>query len=66
MLKKRIKEWDLDRKHKEPNTLFAMHSAFQREAQGKKTVFLVRDRIVTFQDVKQYFKRKGPVTCHHS
>lgn len=39
--------------------LCALRLAFQREAQGKKTVFLIRGRAVTFHDVKQYFRRKG-------
>jgi hypothetical protein len=59
MLKKRIRKWDLDRKNKHADMLFALKLAFEREAMGKKTVFLIRSRLVTFQDVKHYFRRKG-------
>jgi hypothetical protein len=59
MLKKRIKKWDLDRKHKEADMLCALSLALPREAQGKDTVFWIRGRLVTFDDVKHYFRRKG-------
>jgi len=59
MLKKHITKWAIDRKHKQPDMLVALRLAFQRQAQGKKTVFLIRGRLVTFDDVKQYFRRKG-------
>jgi len=59
MLKKRIKKWDLDRKHKEADMLCALRLALPREAQGKDTVFSIRGRLVTFDDVKHYFRRKG-------
>ena len=58
MLKKRITKWDLDRNHKHADMLCALRLAFQREAQGKKTVFLIRGRVVTFHDIKQYFRRR--------
>ena len=59
MLKKQIKSWDLDRNHKQADMLYALRVALQRAAQGKKTVFLIRGRIVTFHNVKKYFRRKG-------
>jgi hypothetical protein len=39
--------------------LCALKLAFQREAQGKKTVFVIRGRVVTFENIKDYFRRKG-------
>jgi hypothetical protein len=59
MLKKRIRKWELDRNKKNADMLFALKLAFDREAMGKKTVFSIRGRLVTFQDVKHYFHRKG-------
>jgi hypothetical protein len=59
MLKKRIAKWDLDRKHKELDMLYALRIAFQRESEGKMTVFFIRGRMVTFEDIKHYFRRKG-------
>ena len=64
MLKKRIQKWDLDRNHKQADMLYALRLAFQRQAQGKKTVFLIRGRIVTFDNIKQYFRRKGIHDLH--
>jgi hypothetical protein len=61
MLKKRIKKWDLDRNHKHSDMLCALRLAFQREAQGKKTEFLIRGRVVTFDNVKKYFRRRKEV-----
>ena len=59
MLKKRIKKWDLDRKHKYPDMLYAAKVALDRKAQGKRTTFVIRSRIVTFEEVQHYFRRKG-------
>jgi hypothetical protein len=59
MLKKRIHKWNLDKKHKEPDMLAALRIASEREAQGKKTSFVIRNREVTLEQVKHYFKRKG-------
>jgi len=59
MLKKRIKKWDLDRKHKQADMLYAVKIALEREAQGKKTAFVIRGRVVAFEEVQHYFRRKG-------
>jgi serine/threonine protein kinase len=59
MLKKRISEWRLDKKNKEQDMLSALRIALQREDQGKKSVFLIRDREITFEEIKHYFRRKG-------
>jgi hypothetical protein len=59
MLKKRIRKWDLDKKHKEPDMLAARRIALEREALGKKTAFIIRNREVTHAEIKHYFKRKG-------
>jgi hypothetical protein len=59
MLKKRIRKWDLDRNNKHADMVFALKLAFEREAMGKETFFRIRGRLVTFQDVKHYFHRKG-------
>jgi hypothetical protein len=59
MLKKRIKKWDLDRNHKQTDMLYAVKIALERESQGKKSAFLIRGRVVTFEEVQHYFRRKG-------
>jgi hypothetical protein len=59
MLKKRIKKWDLDRNHKQADMLYAVKIALERESQGKKSAFLIRDRVITFEEVQHYFRRKG-------
>jgi hypothetical protein len=59
MLKKRIKKWGLDRNHKQADMLYAVKIALERESQGKKSAFLIRGRVVTFEEVQHYFRRKG-------
>jgi hypothetical protein len=54
MLKKRIRKWELDRNKKNADMICALELALDREAMGKKTVFSIRGRLVTFQDVKHY------------
>ncbi|KAL3422848.1 hypothetical protein PVAG01_04595 [Phlyctema vagabunda] len=61
-LKKRIQRWDLDRKHKLPDMLYALRIASERRAQGKETTFLIRERVVTFDEIRHYFKRRGDRT----
>jgi hypothetical protein len=39
--------------------LYAVRIALERESQGKRTAFLIRGRIVTFEEVQHYFYRKG-------
>jgi hypothetical protein len=59
MLKKHIYKRNLDEKHKEPDSPAAQRIASEREAQGKKTNFVIRNREVTLEQVNHYFKRKG-------
>lgn len=59
MLKKRIKKWELDRNHKHADMLYAVQVALNRESQGKKTAFLIRGRVITFDEVQHYFRRRG-------
>ena len=59
MLKKRIKKWDLDRNHKQTDMLYSVKLALERESQGKKTAFVIRGRVVTFEQVKHYSQKKG-------
>ncbi|OCT45116.1 hypothetical protein CLCR_05986 [Cladophialophora carrionii] len=59
MLKTRIRKWGLDRKNKRPDMLYALRVVLERQALGKDTSFIIRDRVVTSDDIKRYFKRKG-------
>jgi hypothetical protein len=59
MLKKRITKWNLDKNLKHADMSAALSIALAREAQGKKSVFLNRGRVVTFEEIKHYFRRKG-------
>jgi hypothetical protein len=58
MLKKRITKWNLDKNFKHTDMSAALSIALAREAQGKKSIFLYRGRLITFDDIKHYFKRK--------
>jgi len=59
MLKKKIRFWDLQRNLKKSDMEYALRIYYQRESQGKKTAFLVRNRLVTFDDIRNYIRRKG-------
>jgi hypothetical protein len=59
MLKKRIHKWNPDKKHKEPDSLSTLRIASEREAQGRETNFVIRNRETTLEQVKHYFNRKG-------
>lgn len=59
MLKKRIKKWELDRNHKHTDMIYAVQVALNRESQGKRTAFLIRGRVITFDEVQHYFRRRG-------
>src|SRR5436305_1997698 len=64
MLKKRITKWNLDKKRKHSDMLAALRIALDREAQGKNSIFLDRGRLVTFDDIKSYFTRRGVHDLH--
>ena len=64
MLKKRIRKWNLDRYCKEPYMLYAARMAFERHTRGKETNFVIRGRLVTLDEVKRYFRRKGVRDLH--
>jgi hypothetical protein len=64
MLKKRITKWNLDKNLKRADMLAALSIALAREEQGKKSLFLNRGRLITFDEIKDYFKRKGIHDLH--
>jgi hypothetical protein len=64
MLKKHITRWNLDKNLKHADMYAALSIALAREAQGKKSSFLNRGRLFTFDDIKHYFKRKGINDLH--
>src|SRR5271170_7120728 len=64
MLKKRITKWNLDKNLKHAEMSAALRIALAREAQGKKSLFLNRGRLITFDDIKHYFKRRGVHDLH--
>lgn len=59
MLKKCFQKWDIERKLKEADILFAVRIAREREAQGKKTDFLIRGRTVTLRMSRSISSAKG-------
>jgi hypothetical protein len=64
MLKKRIAKWNLDKNLKYADMLAALSIVLAREAQGKKSLFRNRGRLITLDDIKHYFKRKGIRDLH--
>lgn len=59
MYKQRIGKWNLDKKTKEAEAWAVLRLHQQRQAEGKHSVFRVRDKSVTIDDMLRYFKRKG-------
>src|SRR5436305_3413476 len=64
LLKKRITKCNLGKKRKHNDMLAALRIALDREAQGKNSIFLDRGRLVTFDDIKYYFTRRGVHDLH--
>ena len=58
MYKIRIKQWGLDKKHKENEMRAIVRKNNELGSQGKSATFRVRGRPVDYKDVVSYFKRK--------
>ena len=58
MYKTRIKQWGLDKKHKENEMRALVHKTKTLGSQGKSAAFRVRGRPVDYKDVVRYFTRK--------
>ena len=59
MYKKRIKQWGLDKKNKEPEMRAIVRKRKQRADQGKGSTIRVRGQVLDFEKVVRYFHRKG-------
>ena len=59
MYKTRIKQWGLDKKHKENEMRAIVHKTKTLGSQGRSATFRVRGRHVDYKDVISYFKRKN-------
>ena len=59
MYKTRIKQWGLDKKHKENEMRAIVRKTKTLDSQGKSASFRVRGRPVDYKDVVSYFKRKN-------
>lgn len=59
MYKKRIKDWNLNKNHREKNIRAIIRKQTQRSAVGKPSSFTLYGRTVDSTDVPRYLKRKG-------
>ncbi len=59
MYKTHIKQWDLDKKNKEPEMKAIVRKNRQRADQGKRSIIRVRGQIRDFAEVVRYWDRKG-------
>lgn len=59
MYKRKIKLWGLDKKNKEHEVLEILRLEAQRAAEGKRSTFVLRGRVVNMHDLRRYLKRKG-------
>ena len=58
-LKHRIRLWHLDKKQKDHEMRAIARLYLTRKAQGKKSIFKIRDRVVDYSEITRYFRRKG-------
>ncbi|KAK5942989.1 hypothetical protein PMZ80_003994 [Knufia obscura] len=62
MFKKRISQWQLDKKRKRKEMVYAVKQIRGRQALGKATVVFIRNEEVSQWDITRYFKRR-PLTA---
>ena len=58
MYKQKIKSWGLDKKHKEHEVLEIIRLQAQRHAEGKRSTFVLRGRVVNMHSLHRYLQRK--------
>ena len=58
-LKHRIRLWHLDKKQKDHEMRAIARLYLTRKAQGKRSIFKIRDRVVDYSEITRYFRRKG-------
>jgi hypothetical protein len=59
MYKSRISKWGLDKNTKEAEAWAVLRIKMQRDGIGKNSIFRIRGKCTTVDDVLRYFKRKG-------
>jgi hypothetical protein len=57
MYKSRIRKWQIDKKHKRHEMLFATKVIGKRRREGKSTQITIRGQDIAEADVRKYFKR---------
>ncbi|KAM7218481.1 hypothetical protein V8F06_006085 [Rhypophila decipiens] len=57
MYKTRIKKWALDKNNKMDEVVYMVRIKNQREAMGKRTEFIIRNRSVDWKDIERYMNR---------
>lgn len=58
MYKSKINKWGLDKKNKATDMAFVLRTRGQREQNGKATIFMVRGKVLTSEDITKYATRK--------
>ncbi|KAH8591371.1 hypothetical protein B0O99DRAFT_273489 [Bisporella sp. PMI_857] len=59
MYASRFTKWGWDKNKKEEDMVFILQKTAERAREGKKTTFVVRGRVISEQEVRKYFARKG-------
>ena len=59
MYRQRIKDWGLDKNHKDKEMKAIVQKYEARVAEGKDSVICIRGREIDYQDVVRYWKRKN-------
>lgn len=58
MYKSKVHQWQLDKKRKRPEMLFAQNIIERRRRQGLSTRVMIRGREITETEIRKYFKRQ--------
>ena len=59
MYQRKIKQWEIEKKHKSPEMRAIIRLARQRQAAGQDSVFRIRGRKTDIKEVYRYFRRRG-------
>lgn len=59
MYQRKIKDWEIDKKHKAPEMRAILALTRQNEAVGQPAIFRIRGRLIDIEEVHRYFRRRG-------
>lgn len=64
MYRKRIRQWGLAKRNREPEMRAVVRETIEREQLGEISQFRIRGKPIRYTEVKQYFRRRGEFDEH--